>query len=101
MSTGSHDRALLSRLLRPLTEAVQSVALCGRDERVSFARTVFRAGYVVVRVGAFLISREHQRNTLGVSLIREEQEAAEHDIQAIEEMILAHDIGSPFPTLPE
>lgn len=100
MSTGSHDKALLGRLLRPLTEAVESVLISEKGERLAFARTVFRAGYIVVRVGAFLIRRE-QKDSAGVGLIREEQEAAEHDIQALEEMVLARDLGTPYPVLPE
>ena len=104
MSTGSHDKALLVRLLQPLVSVIEesirasdagsSTIMRGRP----IAVTVLRAGVILERVGQWLLLRECSQTKTSFMVAEVVRECVA-DSEAITEMISSADIGAPFPSI--
>lgn len=94
VSTDSHDRELLTALLAPLAGAIEQ-GMQGRTR----ALAVLHAGLVLVRFGTWLLAREGVADPELVSTMRDEETGARADTEAFVEMVITHDVGTPYPSV--
>jgi len=93
VSIESHDKGLLSALIRPVVEATTEQGIRGLPRAVA----VLRAGLVLVRFGEWLLAREGQSAEQVVACKDIEQARAKADIEALIEMVVSDDLGAPYP----
>jgi hypothetical protein len=80
-------------ILVPVRDAIEKSSIRGRDR----ALAVLRAGLVLVKFGTWLLAREGAENL--EQLVEAEETQARVDSEALAEMVISNDVGSPYPII--